>query len=95
VGASGDGQEHNLLRVKSNEKCQRGRRREGKEIGERRRRGVHWQGRNRPEMPAGGRSSDEQLRRSCCVSCEEEKRDEGGGVGAFYRRVLMAIKRAV
>jgi hypothetical protein len=31
-----------LLSVEANKKCQRGRRREGEEIGERRRRGVHW-----------------------------------------------------
>jgi hypothetical protein len=47
-----------------------------------------------PVMPADGRYSDGEFRRPCCVSREEEKRDEGGGAGAFYRRVLMEIKRA-
>jgi hypothetical protein len=42
VGASGDGQELDLLRNKSKENHQRGRQREGEEIGERRRREIHW-----------------------------------------------------
>jgi hypothetical protein len=81
VGASGDGQDLDLLRDKSNEKCQRGRRGEGEEIGERRRRGVHWPGRNRPEMPAGVRSSDEQLRGLAASLRRGKERDGRGAVG--------------
>jgi hypothetical protein len=79
--ASGGVQEFDLLRVKSNEKCQRGRRREGEELGERRRRGVHRQGQNRPEMPAGERSSDEQLRGLAASLRRGKERDGRGAVG--------------
>jgi hypothetical protein len=48
VGASGDGQELDFLRNKSKENVRGGSRREGEEIGERRRRGVHRRCRNRP-----------------------------------------------
>jgi hypothetical protein len=54
-----------LPRVKSNEKRQRGCRREEEEIGERRRRGVHWQGRNRRIMPTVSAGFGERFRQPC------------------------------
>jgi hypothetical protein len=56
-----------------------GRWREREEIGERRRRGVHWQGQNRPGTSAGARSSDEQLRGLAASRAREEKGKRRGG----------------
>jgi hypothetical protein len=80
-----------LLRVNSKGKRQRGRRREGEEIGERRRRGVHWQGRIRPEMPAGVRSSDEQLRGLAASLRRGKERDERGETGVLIAGILMTL----
>jgi hypothetical protein len=86
VGASGDGQELDLLRIKSKEKCQRGRQREGEEIGEGRRRGVHRRRRNRPGKPADLRISVDEIRRPRFVPSGETKGREERGVRASYRR---------
>jgi hypothetical protein len=85
VGASGDGRELDLLRVKSKEKCQRGRQREGEEIGERRRHGVHGQGQNRPGTSAGLRCSAERFHGGQAKNSRGSKGRRGRRHWGIYR----------
>jgi hypothetical protein len=53
----------------------------GKQIGEKRRTGAYWQGRIRPEIPAGGTESSDEFCRLEVKSAEERKGGEGGVLG--------------
>jgi hypothetical protein len=55
----------------------------GKQIGEKRRTGAYWQGRNRPEIPVGGTESGDEFRRLETKSAEERKGGEGGVLGVL------------
>jgi hypothetical protein len=52
-----------------------------KQLGEKRRMGAYWQGRNRTEIPAGGTESGDEFHRLETKSAEERKGGEGGVLG--------------
>jgi hypothetical protein len=80
--ASVNGQELDLLRVKTKEKCQRGRRREGEAIGERRRRGVHWIDGECSNSPRYWMFSGEKFHQPCGDLSEGKEREmEEGSTG--------------
>jgi hypothetical protein len=66
---------------------------ERKRIGEKREGGAHWQGRNRPEIPADVRTSDEEFEQPGGPIRGEKGRGERGGCRVLIGVVLMAITR--